>query len=461
MLRLIILCITLCYVACANAAINDPFNTEALTTTNPQTYWRGTTDLQVNAIASQTAARLLPHKPLTLGEITDFALRNNPDTRLAWAQAKLAAANLGNAKSAYLPQISAGVDAQYASNDVFGNNQGSGSTAGPNLSLSYLLLDFGIRANNVRAARYALIAADLNQNSAIQQLIFQVDQAYYQVLGQQALIKANKQSVTEADTSVKASQALRSQGLATVGDVYQAQSSLAAATLSLEQATGNYHIALGQLAAAMGVSADTPLQLAPLTETPPVHKVTQDMHTLMAAATHNRPDLLATQAQVRQSESQLAATKAAVLPVVSLNASGGPVTIDNVGTTNTSVSLNITVPLFTGYSQTYQVRQAKAQVMASAASRDSLYQQVKLEVWQAYYTLQTAAANISSAEIFLKSSLQANNQARGQYQAGVGNILTVLSTQSSLASARVQSIQARLNWYIALAQLAQAVGALE
>ncbi|HVV69553.1 MAG TPA: TolC family protein [Gammaproteobacteria bacterium] len=456
---MIILSITLCYAACANASINDPFNTDALTTSNPQTYWRGTTDLTLNDIAIQKAVSLLPHKPLTLSEITDFALRNNPTTRLAWAQAKFAAASLGNAKSAYLPQITAGLSAQYSSN-LFSNNQGSGNTTGPNFSLSYLLLDFGTRANTVRAQHYALIAANLNQNSAIQQLIFQIEQAYYQVLGQQALIVANQQSVAEANTSVKASQALRSQGLATVGDVYQAQSSLAQATLSLEQATGNYQIALGQLATAMGVPANTPLQLTPLTEVLPIHKVSDNMQTLMAKATHNRPDLLAAAAQVRQSESQLTATKAAALPVVSLNASAGPVTIDNVGTTNTSISLNLTVPLFTGYSQTYQVRQAKAQVLASEADRDTLYQQVKLQVWQAYYALQTAGANVSSSEVFLKSSLQASKQARGQYQAGVGNILSVLSTQSSLATARVQSIQARLNWYIALAQLAQAMGQL-
>src|SRR3982074_964488 len=98
MLRPIILCITICYAVSAHAALNDPFNTDALTTSNPQTYWRGTTDLKINDTASQAAAHALSHKPLTLSEITDFALRNNPDTRLAWAQAKLAAAGLGNSQ---------------------------------------------------------------------------------------------------------------------------------------------------------------------------------------------------------------------------------------------------------------------------------------------------------------------------------------------------------------------------
>ncbi len=457
---LILLWAMMGYASSANAFANDPFDTEGLTTANPQTYWRGATGIAVNDAAAKRAAQLLPHKPLTLAEITDFALRNNPDTKLAWAQAKIAAAGLGNSESAYLPQINVGINAQYTSN-LFTKGSGSGGSTGPNLSMSYLLLDFGTRANTVRAARYGLIAANLNQNSAIQQLIFQIQQAYYEVLGQQALMTANKESVTEAKTSVDASQALREQGMATIGDVYQAQASLAQATLNLEQAAGNYKIALGQLATAMGVAADTPLQLVPLTVTPPINKINHDINKLMAVAQQNRPDLLATEAQVRQSQSQLAATKAAALPIVTVNAAAGPLTIDNASTTNTSISLNVTVPLFTGFSQTYQVRQAKAQVMASEATRDSLFQQVKLQVWQAYYSLQTAAANINSAEIFLKSSLQANEQARGQYKAGVGNILTVLSTQSSLANARVQSIQARLNWYVALAQLAQAIGALQ
>lgn len=455
-----LLILAIFYCATGEALINDPFNTEALTPKSPDSYWIAPRQFKVDDTASQLAKNLLPHRPLSLAEVTDFALRNNPNTRLAWAQAKVAAASLGNAESSFLPQVNVGWNAQYNFELFKSNSTGTGGVTGPNISLSYLLLDFGTRLNTVRTNRYAVMAANFSQNSAIQQLILQIEQAYYQLLGQQALITANQQSVKEAKISVDASTALRSQGMATIGDVYQAESSLAQSELNLEQAKGNFKIAQGQLATAMGLPAETPFELTPLSAAIPQDD-SKNIDRLMAAAKRNRPDLLAQEATVRQSQAQLAATKAQALPTVSLNAQAGPLTIDNAATTNTSISLSLTVPIFTGFSQTYQVNQATAEVLAAAATRDALIQQISLQVWQAYYLLQTAAVSIKSADIYLKSSQQASEQARGQYQAGVGNILSVLSTQSALANARVQSIQARLNWYIGLSQLAHAVGALD
>ena len=54
--------------------------------------------------------------------------------------------------------------------------------------------------------------------------------------------------------------------------------------------------------------------------------------------------------------------------------------------------------------------------------------------------------------------MQAAKQALGQYQAGVGNILTVLNTQATLVTARSQAIQAKINWYLALSELSVTLG---
>ena len=46
----------------------------------------------------------------------------------------------------------------------------------------------------------------------------------------------------------------------------------------------------------------------------------------------------------------------------------------------------------------------------------------------------------------------------GQYKAGMGNILNVLTTQATLSNTRSQLIQAKLNWYVALSELNAALG---
>ncbi len=438
----------------------DPFHLGQRTTPTPQTYWEKPDNLTVTDTAAPLSATELPKKPLTLTEVTDFALCHNPSTSLAWYQAKAAAAQVGIAMSAYLPQITGGGGVQYTAN-VFSSPNSSQTTYGPNFSLSYLLLDFGNRSNTVLADEYAQIAANLNQNNAIQQVILQVQQAYYQVLGQQAVVSADEQSVKQAKTSLDAAEALRANGMATIGDVYQSQGSYAQANLDLQTAQGTYQTAQGQLATAMGLPADTSIPLAPLHNPPKIQQIEQAVPQLLALAKRDRPDLIAAEAQVRQSQAQLAATKASGLPTLTVTATAQPGGVfSNTTGTNTTAALTLSMPLFTGYSYTYSVKQAQAQTLAAQATRDQLNQQVQLQVWQAYFALKTAEQNVGTTEILLKSSLQAYNQAFGQYKNGVGDILSVLTTQATLAKARVQNIQAKLNWFVALAQLAAAVGTL-
>jgi len=48
-----------------------------------------------------------------------------------------------------------------------------------------------------------------------------------------------------------------------------------------------------------------------------------------------------------------------------------------------------------------------------------------------------------------------------RYKNGLDSILDVLSAQATLANARVQQVQARLNWFAALAAMGHAMGGLD
>ena len=49
------------------------------------------------------------------------------------------------------------------------------------------------------------------------------------------------------------------------------------------------------------------------------------------------------------------------------------------------------IPIFNGFRDRYAHRLAQAQAEQAGASRDTLYRQTELDVWQAYYDVQTAA----------------------------------------------------------------------
>ncbi|NNM60251.1 MAG: TolC family protein [Legionellales bacterium] len=421
-------------------------------------------------VLAATSSNSNSNKIWTLPELTSLALTQNPATRLAWAQVQAAVANVGIVESTYWPQINftAASSYQTGGNNNNSNNNSSGcSNNDPlcgTLTLDFIVWDFGVRNAQVKNADYLRIASQLSQNETIQTVLLQVEQAYYQLLGAVALVKADQISLKEAQINLNAANALHKQGLATVGDVYQAESTLSQAELALQQAQGNASIAHGQLAVSIGLPVQTPLKIRELSTQIDTNTMMKRIEGLLQQAKTQRPDLLAAEAQVQAAEAQVQVTKRQQWPTIALSANTQNSTLGNTASQQnrqSNVMLTLSVPIFTGFQQTNAIKQAIAQEQEAEATHDQLRNQVDIEVWQAYYSLETAQKTINTSKYYLKSSIQAANQTLGQYKAGVGNILSVLTTQTTEASARVQLIQSVLDWYLDLAQLMQAIGALE
>jgi outer membrane protein len=117
--------------------------------------------------------------------------------------------------------------------------------------------------------------------------------------------------------------------------------------------------------------------------------------------------------------------------------------------------------LFTGMSNTYQNRAAELQIENQKASRDLLANKIALDVWNAYQTLLTDSQALRTATDLVASAEQSEAMTLGRYKAGVGNILDVLTAQSTLASARQQKIAALYNFLASRVALAQSIGQLD
>ncbi len=405
-------------------------------------------------------------KSLTLVELSDIALSCNPTTRVGWAEIKDAFATLGINKSAYWPQLGATLD-RTSSQDTFQQSTNSTNgkrqlTYGPGASLQYVIWDFGVRTEQIKTAVFQLQAAKLMQNATFQQIILQVEEAYYQVVGQKALLDANSENVIASKANLSAAQALHREGMATIGDVYQAESALSQAELTRIATEGALKIAEGQLALAMGYPMQMSIRLAKLSDKIETTLISQSLSELLTIAKENRPDLVAAETQVKAADASLVAISRQAWPSLTLNANTQRTYSKNAtlnGRTN-SVGLGIRIPIFSGFAQKYALMQAQAQKEQLAAQRDALAQKIDFQVWQAYFDVQTAAKSMASSQKLLKSSVQAAKQAHGQYQSGVGNILNVLTTQATAASASAQLVQTKINWYMALAEFSAALGKL-
>jgi len=424
---------------------SDPFGTEAALPLKPA--------LHLGGPVGDPCAKAMPGGALNLPEVVNLALCNNPQTREVWASSRAQAAQVGVSKASYLPGANLSASGNRTSPGTGQRSYG--------LTLSYLLYDFGTRAAGVENARQLLAAANATQDSTVQAVFLQAVQSFYQTQATQAALDAALESERAAKESFAAAEARYAAGSATPADKLQAQTAYSQATLNQITASGNLNNAKGALANMLGLDANQNIVLAAADITTVPASFDRDIAALIEEARLRRPDLQAAAAQVKAAQANVDAARASGMPSLSLTASTNQTSAAGVTSHGSSVGLNLSVPLFSGFAPTYRIRAAEAQVEAQTAQLERLRLQVALDVWTAYQNLITATQSLRTTADLLNSAQQSERVALGRYKAGVGSILDVLNAQSALASARQQRIQSTFNWNVNRATLAQAMGSLD
>jgi outer membrane protein len=404
---------------------------------------------------------------LTLPQVLDMALRNNPSTRAAWFRARAAAAQLGSKRAEYFPEIDLrGNLTRQKVAAIGGQSTFIQTTWGPSAALSWLLLDFGGRAADVDEARDALFAANWRHESAVQNLVLLVEDAYYGYLDAKGQLAAARASLAQARKNLDAAQSRHDAGVATIADVLQARTAFSQAQLALDVIEGRIQTIRGGLATALGLPAsyaELPIEVGDLPESIDVEAAGRAVDDLIARAESERPDLAATRADVSRAWAHMRSVRSEGLPTFGAAASAGRTFYWRPAgspTTTYSGTLQLQVPIFPGGQKSYDTLQAREEAEAAQADFESLRQQVILQVWTSYFDLKTAAQRIGTTRTLLESAGQSEQVALGRYKEGVGSILDLLTAESALASARAQGVQARADWFQALARLAHDTGSL-
>lgn len=410
---------------------------------------------------------LRPGATVSLPQVVILALRNNPATRIAWAQARSAAANLGQKRAAFFPsvEVDLGVTRQKVA-ALGGQVQILQTTWGPSAALNWVLFDLGGRSGDVEEALRALEAADFGHDAAVQNVILAVEQAWYRYLNAKAQASAAEASLRSAEVDAEAAEDRHQAGVATIADVLQARTLLSRARLDRETAAGAVQTIRGALATALGLPATIPVEAGELPQVD-VSATMEAIDALVARAEESRPDLAAARLAAEKARAHAKAVRGAGLPSVAGSATAGrtyyPGYPDAASRAFTDVwagSLVLRVPLFGGLSTTYETLKAEEDARVAAEQAESYRQQVVLQVYTSYYELKTAAQRVLTSRDLLASATQNEDVARERYKAGVGSILDLVTAESGLASARAQEAQARADWLLAVARLAHDTGVL-
>lgn len=402
---------------------------------------------------------------LTLSQLVDVALVNNPTTQQAWEDARAAAAAWAVARGLYYPQV--GGVGNYAYSKSGGSSTGTdpfkeqyGSIG---LSLNYLLFDFGGREAEIDAARLALVNANWNHNQAIQNVLNAVAVGYYNYIGSKALVVADETNLEEAQTSLDAAKLRLEAGVGTLPDVLQARATLAQVQLDLVEDTGNVEIYRGELATVVGWPANTEFDVSGETGDFPVALLETNVNDLIEVGMNNRPDLAAVQANVREMEAELREAKSEFFPVISATAQllrwwVKPESSTSEYFTNYLVGLQLQVPIFQGFTIINTVREVSAELESARAALRLQEQIVINDVWDAYFNFRTAVQSLDAADNLLESAEESYGASLARYRSGVGDIVELLQAQTTLAEARAERVQAGTDIFTSYADLINAIG---
>ncbi|MFC5586853.1 TolC family protein [Nitratireductor kimnyeongensis] len=411
----------------------------------------------------------------SLPELIDIGQRLNPATRVAWEQARQAAAAVGMVEATFLPVITANIIAgqQRVVTPVpklTGGTDHVGTTINgvvPNIALQWLIFDFGERQAWRTAAEQNAHAANINFNGSHQVLIYNISRAYYQYGATKNNLAIAQQTLANSRRLMDVANTRYKNGVGTSIETAQAKQLVAQSRFRLVQAEDALRDAYHDLIGSVGLPATTNIKISDESARRLPRPRALPTEELVKAALAQRPDVLASYAAIKASEANVRATDAAFMPKVYLgamaSANSGSIQTGNLpglGLQNTSTGILVgaTVPIYDGGLRTNQRRQAEAGVRAAEAAHEQTRSAAIREIVIASDTLRSALASYSAANELVEAAGVTYDASFDAFKNGVVPITDVIAADSGLLDAKQAKAEAHAASLIAASTLAFSLG---
>jgi outer membrane protein len=406
---------------------------------------------------------------LTLQQAEAMALKNHPQVLASQASYLRSDQLTREARSAYYPTLNGEVTAAQANvNSRLGagvlNDPRLFNHFGSGLSLSQLITDSGRTGNLVANARLQAQASREDYRASRYDVVLGVDQAYYEVLLAQQLIKVAQQTVDTRQSVVDQVSELFKNQLKSQVDLSFAQVNLSDSKLMLLRAKDRLSAAYAALGQALGTqdAVDYRLSDQPMPAQPP-----NDSDLLIQQAFHSRPELASLELQKEADRKFADAERDLKRPTVSLMAVGGALPYINPGNANAdipkgyeSAGINVQIPVFNGHMFSARRQAAEYQLAVTNQHLRAVQDQIARDVRAAWARSRTLFEAIAATEVMLQQAKIALDLAQGRYKLGLASIVELTQAQLAQTQAEVQNVSARYDYQEAYAALQYTLGAL-
>jgi len=402
-------------------------------------------------------------KQLTLAEAEAIALKNNPQITVGKLLALQARETVRETRSAYYPTVGLSVTA-VASNP--GSRIAAGSLTNPTVypraaagaEVSQLITDFGRTGNLVSSSEYQAKAEEQNSVATRQQIVFAVDQAFYNVLETKALQHVAEQTLKTRQLFASQIQALTNSKIKSDLDLSFANVDASQAKLLLLEAQNNYSASLSILSAILGYRElqDFELVEAPASDAPPAPEV----NPLIQEALQQRPEVRALQEEVSAATKFSRAEHDLWWPTISANGVVGqaPVRDDHIPSWYGAVGVNINLPVFNGFLFNARAKSADLQTQVRQKQLRDLQDNVARDVRNSWLGTQRAYDRLFVTRQLREQASLALSLAQSRYQLGLSSIVEFSQAELAKTDAELQDTDAHYQYALSQIALAYQMG---
>lgn len=390
---------------------------------------------------------------LSLKQATAIALKYNPavvqsEERLASAQSQLA-----GKKGNYYPQVSASVGT--ARSASASSNSSSYSTG---LSLSQYIYDFDKTDSQVRIYFYDALAAEYDLTQARKNIIYSVNETYYNVLRQISAVRLAEETVRQNEKYLEQAQAFFEVGTKIKYDITKAEVNLGNAQLSLINASNALFVNRQIFNNVLGL-AENPEYIL---EESPINIADAEAglaltEQLFLAAQANNPEIKAQESRVKSASAGVDNAIASLWPSLSLSGSYGFSGSDFPLSWARTISSALSMDLFKGGQKMESIKIATANLKSARASLSSLEQRIFLDITRAKTQMLDASQKLEVNKKILQQAEENLNFIEQRYRTGKASAIELTDAQVSLTKARENIIQSRFDYLIARAALEKIV----
>lgn len=393
---------------------------------------------------------------LAMEELAEWARTNAPAVVQARQDVVQAQIALRSVKAAFIPVVDGSIAYTYASKNIDPHDtkwDGDG-TWGGNVSLNWLLYDFGRTRASTRRAVAALAAADQAERAAENGAVYGVRAACF------ALRRAEELHRVAVETS-ESYRLHRDQtkdrfdvGAAMNYEVSKAEVDYQNALLSEISASNAVETARASLALALGLAESPRIALGDCS----FPEMTNDVGALMAVAATNAPALAALRAAADAAKDYVDWTICDLYPNLSFRLS-----FDAKGDSSPLLWNYAAVPavaqtLFSAGAKNRQIETAVAQLRAARSKLAEAEQQLFNQVLTATLSADRARKSLAVAEAALAASKENFDVVSSRYDVGKASALERTDAQVALSSAEAAVVTARYDLQDTQILLARLIG---